>query len=172
MTAGANSAEFVISRVFDAPRDLVWRAFTEAEHLKHWWGPKGFKMLSATLDLRPGGIFHYGMQAPNGGVMWGKWLFREIVAPERLTFNVSFSDENGGITRNPFAPSWPMEMLGTSTFADQGSKTLVTTMTVAFNATEGERKIFEAGFVGMEEGFTDTFDQLTAYLSSFTPKAA
>jgi uncharacterized protein YndB with AHSA1/START domain len=166
MTAGTNSAEFVISRVFDAPRDLVWRAFTEAEHLKHWWGPKGFKMLSATLDLRPGGTFHYGMQAPNGSVMWGKWVFREIVAPQWLTFITSFSDQNGGVTRNPFAPSWPAEMLGTSAFVGQGNKTLVTTRTVAFNPTDEERKTFEAGFAGMEQGFTGTFDQLAAYLAN------
>lgn len=58
--------EFVISRVFDAPRDLVFKAWTEEERLTHWWGPKGFKLRSCKLDLRPGGFFHYGMQAPNG----------------------------------------------------------------------------------------------------------
>src|SRR5215468_2760397 len=83
---------FVITRVFDAPLDLVFKAWTEAERLTHWWGPKGFKMLSCKLDLRPGGVFHYGMQAPNGAAMWGKWVFREIVAPKRLVFVVSFSD--------------------------------------------------------------------------------
>ena len=68
VTQDQSCGEFVISRVFDAPRDLVWQSFTQAEHLKHWWGPKGFKMLSCKLDLRPGGIFHYGMRAPNGGL--------------------------------------------------------------------------------------------------------
>src|ERR1700678_1508266 len=141
--------EFVISRMFDAPRGLVWQSFTQAEHLKHWWGPKGFKMLSCKLDLRPGGIFHYGMQAPNGAEMWGRWVFREIVEPERLTIVVSFSDKDGGVTRHPFAPVWPAEMLGTSPFAEQGRKTLLTTRTIAFNATDEERKAFEAGFDGM-----------------------
>lgn len=157
--------EFVIERVFDAPRELVWKAFTEVERLKHWWGPKGFKMLSCKLDLRPGGLFHYGMQAPDGRVMWGRWVFREIVAPEWLTIIVSFSDEGGGVTPHPFAPNWPKEMLGTSTFTAQGGKTLLTTRTVAFNATDEERKTFEAGFDGMEQGFTGTWDQLAAYLA-------
>jgi uncharacterized protein YndB with AHSA1/START domain len=162
------SAEFVISRVFDAPRDLVWRVFTQAEHLKHWWGPKGFKMLSCKLDLRPGGMFHYGMQAPNGSVMWGRWVFHDIVAPERLTIAISFSDEAAGVTPHPFAPVWPAEMLGTSTFTAQGDKTLLTTRVIAFNATEAECEAFEAGFAGMEQGFTGTWDQLAAYLAAQT----
>jgi uncharacterized protein YndB with AHSA1/START domain len=162
--------EFVISRIFDAPRELVWKAFTEVEHLKHWWGPKGFKMLSCRLDLRPGGVFHYGMRAPSGAEMWGKWVFREIVKPERLTIVISFSDKDGGQTRHPFAPGWPVEMLGTSTFAEQEGKTLLTTRTVAFNATDDERKTFEAGFDGMEAGFTGTWDQLAAYLAANAAK--
>jgi uncharacterized protein YndB with AHSA1/START domain len=158
--------EFVITRIFDAPRDLVWKAFTDAEHLKHWWGPKGFKMLSCKIDLRPGGIFHYGMQAPNGSVMWGRWVFREIVAPERFTMVISFSDENAGVTRHPWTPVWPAEMLGTSTFTAQGGKTLLTTCTIAINATDEERAAFEAGFDGMKQGFTGTFDQFEAYLAT------
>ena len=115
-----SSKEFVIERVFDAPRELEWKAFTEAERLKHWWGPKGFKMLSCKVDLRVGGIFHYGMQAPDGSEMWRKWTFREIVAPERLVFLISFSDKDGGVTRHPFAPTWPAEILGTTIFTAQG----------------------------------------------------
>jgi uncharacterized protein YndB with AHSA1/START domain len=60
------SRAFVISRVFDAPRDLVWKAHSELEGLKHWWGPKGFTWVTGTLDFRPGGMFHYGMRSPNG----------------------------------------------------------------------------------------------------------
>ena len=109
----SDGREFVITRLIDAPREMVWRAFTEVEHLKHWWGPKGFTMMSCTLDLRVGGTFHYGMKSPEGYEMWGKWIFREIVAPERLGILVSFSDKDGGITRHPMAPDWPAQMQGT-----------------------------------------------------------
>jgi uncharacterized protein YndB with AHSA1/START domain len=143
----------------------VWKAFTESERLMHWWGPKGFKMLSCKIDLRPGGIFHYGMQASDGCEMWGKWVFREIVSHERLVFVLSFSDENGGVTRHPMAPDWPQEMLGTTILMDQGSKTLLTHHLVAFNATETETNTFEAGFDSMEQGFTGTWDQLDEYLA-------
>ena len=156
--------EFVIERVFDAPRDLVWEAFTRAEHLKHWWGPKGFKIFHCQIDLRPGGIFHYGMQSPTGNEMWGKWIFREIVRPERLAYAFSFSDKDGGLTRHPMAPTWPAEMLGTTTFIAQGGKTLLRNTASALNPTEEERETFEAGFAGMDAGFNATWDQLAAYL--------
>src|SRR4029078_1116222 len=83
-------ADFVTSRVVAAPRDLVWKAWTEVERMKQWWGPKGFKVFHANLDLRPGGEFHYGMKSPDGHDMWGKFVFREISAPSRLVVLSSF----------------------------------------------------------------------------------
>ena len=73
--------EFVISRVFEAPRDLVFKAFTDPEKLKHWWGPKGFTVVKSQMDLRVGGIYHYCLRAPDGALIWGKFVYREIVAP-------------------------------------------------------------------------------------------
>lgn len=170
-TAGASGKGFVSTRVFDAPRALVWQTFTQIEHLKHWWGPKGFTMLSCTIDLRVGGLFHYGMEAPNGMEMWGKWVFREIMPMERLVALSSFSDKDGGLTRHPLAPDWPQEMLGTTTFLDEGSRTRMSHSVFAFNATETERKTFEAGFDSMTQGFGGTWDQLDAYLAK-KPSAA
>jgi uncharacterized protein YndB with AHSA1/START domain len=157
--------EFVSSRVFDAPRELVWKAFTEADRLRHWWGPKGLTMLSCEIDLRPGGLFHYGMRTPDGHEMWGKWVFREIVPQERLVYVVSFSDARGGVTRHPMSATWPLEVLGTTSFADQGARTLVTNRGMPINATEEERKTFYSSFEGMTQGFNGTWDQLTAYLA-------
>ena len=103
-------ADFVISRVFDAPRDLVWKCFTDPERMKQWWGPKGFTVIASNMDLRVGGTYHYGMKAPDGSAMWGKFVYREIVPPEKLVFINSFSDENGGVTRHPMTPSWPLQI--------------------------------------------------------------
>ena len=69
---------FSLSRVFAAPRAKVWRAYTELDELSKWWGPKGFTWLRGTLELKPGGMFHYGMRAPTGQEMWGKFVYREI----------------------------------------------------------------------------------------------
>ena len=161
VTAGP---DFVISRVFDAPRDLVWKAFTEPERMKQWWGPKGFTVIASKMDLRPGGTYHYGMKAPNGSAMWGKFIFREIVAPERMVFINSFSDEAGGITRHPMSPTWPLEMLSTFTFEDVGGKTKVTIRWAPHNATEDERKTFDSGHDSMRQGWGGTLDKLAGYL--------
>ena len=133
---GARSSSRGASR---APRTLVFRAWTEPDRLACWFGPKGFTMLSCTLDLRPGGVFHYGMRSPDGHAMWGRWVFREVVAPERLVFVASFSDEAGGVTRHPFAPDWPQEVLSTVTFAEQRTARRCSTMRVPVNATASER---------------------------------
>jgi len=165
MTMTDISADFVISRVFDAPRDLVWKCFTEPEHMKQWWGPKGVTVVKSEMDLRPGGTYHYAMQVPGGPVMWGKFTYREIVPPERIVLINCFSDENGGVTRHPMAPSWPLEMLSVFTFEEVASgKTRFTVRWSPHNATAEERKTFDAGQASMNQGWSGTMEQLEAYL--------
>jgi len=159
---------FVITRVFAAPRELVWRAWTQAEHLRQWFGPKGISIRSCTVDLRPGGTVHYGMRTPDGTVTWGRWEFREIVPMERLVFVDSFSDERGGLTRAPFDGDWPLEMLSTITFAEHagiGGGTTVVVEWSPLNATASERRTFADGHDSMRQGWTGTLDQLTACLA-------
>ena len=68
------AGDFVISRVFDAPRDLVWKCFTDPEHMKQWWGPKGVKIVKSEMDLRVGGTYHYAMQPPGDeDQLSGEW---------------------------------------------------------------------------------------------------
>jgi uncharacterized protein YndB with AHSA1/START domain len=156
--------EFVLSRVLDAPRDLVFKAWTEAQRLKEWWGPKGFKVISCAMDLRPGGRFLYGLRTPDGGEMWGRWILREVVAPERLVFIVSFSDPEGGVTRHPWSETWPLETLSTVEFAEQGRKTLVTVRWRPWNASDTERQTFATSHDSMNQGWSGTMEQLTEYL--------
>jgi len=155
---------FVISRVVNAPRELVFKACTEREHLAHWWGPKGMELSIEKFEPRPGGVFHYKMSVPSGFEMWGKWIFREIVAPERFVFVSTFSDPDCGITRHPMAPEWPLETLTTFTLEEQGDKTKLTIESIPINASETERETFEGGFESMKGGFKGTFDQLEEYL--------
>jgi uncharacterized protein YndB with AHSA1/START domain len=162
--SAAPSEIFSISRTFKAPRSLVWDAFTKPEHLKHWWGPKGFLPATAKMDLRVGGMFLYDLRSPNGQSIWGRWIFREIVAPERFVCVSSFSDEKGGLTRHPMAPEWPLETLSTTTFADKNGGTTVTVRWEPINATARELEIFAAGRESMNGGWTGTLDKLEAYL--------
>ena len=162
------SKDFVISRVFDAPRDLLWQCFTDPERMKQWWGPKGFTVIASNMDLRVGGTYHYGMKAPDGSPMWGLFTYREIVPQEKLVFVNSFSDEKRGVTRHPAAPTWPLQMLSTFTFEDApGGKTKFTVRWQALNATPEEQATFDSdqSRVSMTNGWSGTMDQLEAYLA-------
>ncbi|HEY5996350.1 MAG TPA: SRPBCC domain-containing protein [Candidatus Deferrimicrobiaceae bacterium] len=121
--------KIAFSRIFDAPRDLVFKAFTEPEKLMRWWGPKGFTTPSCTVDLRIGGVFHYCMRSPEGKNYWGKGIYREIVLDRRLAYLDMFSDEKGG-TVSPAAhglsTAWPASALVTVTFDDAEGGTKVT----------------------------------------------
>jgi len=156
--------DFVISRVLNAPRDLVWKAWTDPTQLE-WWGPKGVTIHHAKLDFRPGGTCHYCMRTSEGHAMWGKWVIREIAKPERFVFVNSFSDEAGGISRHPLNASWPREILSTISFAEQSSKTLLTVQWLAYNATDVERKTFDEGHESMKGGWTGTLDRLVDHLA-------
>ena len=157
--------EFVITRLFDAPRELVWRVHTEPEHMAHWWGPKGFTMLSLRMDFRPGGMFHYGMQSPDGHTMWGKLVYREIDAPERLSFVVSFSDEHGGTTRHPMSDTWPREVLLNLTFFEINGKTAIITSGFPINASPEENAMYHGNHASMQEGTKGMYDQFEEYLA-------
>ena len=162
----ATSPDFVISRVFDAPRDLVWKCFTEAERISKWWGPKGVTAGVAKLDLRPDGMCHYHLTAPDGMVMWGKSVYREITPPQRLVFINSFSDADGGLTRHPLAPSWPREMDTVITFEElPGGKTKLTIHWSPRNPTAEEQAAFDAGHDSMRQGWGGSLDQLEAHLA-------
>jgi uncharacterized protein YndB with AHSA1/START domain len=157
--------DFVISRMFDASRERIWKAWTEREQLMQWFGPKGFTMPVAQLDFRPGGSLHYCLRGPDGKEMWGKFTYREIVTPERIVLVNSFSDNDGNLTRHPFSATWPLEMLTTTTFTEEKGKTTVTIRWAPLNPTEEERKTFDTSHDGMRQGWTGTFDQLAQYLA-------
>jgi uncharacterized protein YndB with AHSA1/START domain len=166
MPAQSDSKDFVISRVFDAPRDLLWQCFTKPERMKEWWGPTGVKVVKSEMDFRVGGTYHYGMQNADGSVMWGRQVFREIVPSERMVLVNSFSDEAGGLGRHPLAPQWPLQMLSTYTFeAMPGGKTKFTVRWCPYEATPEEQAAFDAGHGSMTGGWGGTLDKLEAYLA-------
>ena len=166
-----NQDEFVISRVFDAPRELVFDAWTQKQHLDKWFGPKGCQIVGGNLDLREGGTYHYGMRMPDGNVMWGKWTFREVRRPEKLVLISTFSDEQGGITVHPGNPNWPRQTLSTTSFESQGQRTLLTIKLAPYQASEIERRTFAENHASMNGGWSGTFEQLASYLAEMVRKA-
>lgn len=159
------SRPFMITRVFDAPRELVWQTLTRLEHLGRWMSPAGTEPVPGSLDLCVGGVYHYGMKAPDGRIMWGKWTFREIVAPERLVVVVNFSDAERGVTRHPMAATWPLSTLSTITLTDEGRDTRMALQWHALDASDEENATFDGAHAGMAQGWGGTMDQLAAYLA-------
>lgn len=164
-STGAKPGEFMATRVFHAPKDLVFMSYTEAKRLSHWWAPKGGKLLACKVELRPGGAFHYGMEFPDGHKVWSKWVYRAVIMPERLSYVASFSDAEGHITPHPHIKNWPLEVLTTVTFMERKGHTLFVMRSVPVNGTGLERRAFEAGFEGLQRDFKAMTDQLTEYLA-------
>lgn len=147
--------DLVITRVFDAPRDLVWKAWTEPEHVMQWWGPKGFTAPVAKIDLRVGGEYLSCMRSPEGKDYWSKGMFREVVPPERLVMTDSFADPEGNVVPASYygmAGDFPLEMLITVTFKEDNGKTKLTLRHTGLPA--GEQRD------GANAGWNESFDKL------------
>ncbi len=115
----------VITRVFDAPRSLVFKAWTDPERLMQWWGPKGFTTSVLKLDLHQDGAWRFRMRSPNGTDEWQRGVYCEIVEPERLVFTYAFEDASG-------KPGH--ETMVTVSFADEGAKTRLTVHHAVFES--------------------------------------
>ena len=151
--------EMVITRVFEAPRELVFKAWTEPAHVVQWWGPNGFTTPHCKIDLRPGGVFHYCMRSPEGRDYWGRGVFREIVAPERIVYTDTFADAEGNAVEPAHygMSNWPVETLVTVTFARQKGKTKVT---VQHGVPASLAKSS-----GAQQGWSEMLERLAGYLA-------
>ncbi len=157
---------FTTSRVVTAPRDLVYQVHTQPEHLEQWMGPEGFRSSHSAMDLRNGGSHHYGLEGPGGMQMWGRQAFRDVVPGEKLVYLQSFSDQDGALARHPMAPTWPLQMLATTTFEEAGpGQTRVTIRWLPHDSDDVGRATFEAARPAMEMGFAGMWTKLGNYLA-------
>jgi uncharacterized protein YndB with AHSA1/START domain len=167
--AGLTPAEqqFVVTRVLRAAPELVWQAWSTAEALAQWWGPKDCDVQVLHLDFVPGGTFHYSMQWSGQPPMWGRFVYREMQAPRRIEYLNAFADAQGHVVRAPFPGmnDWPLEVLNTVTFEAQGSHTLMTIRSGPVCANEAERAKFAGFFDSMRGGYSGTMEQLEQFLS-------
>ena len=124
-----NTGALVNTRVFDASKDLVWKAFTEPEQLMKWCGPKNFTAPVSKIDLRVGGEYFYCMRSPEGQDYWNKGVYREIAPLQKLVMTDSFADEKGNTvpaSHYEMPGEWPLELQVTVTFEEQDGKTKLT----------------------------------------------
>jgi uncharacterized protein YndB with AHSA1/START domain len=165
MPAGNDEAVFEITRRFNLPRDVVWKAWSEPGQLQCWWGPKGCSIQVLRFEFRPGGFFHYAMKFENGPTIWGRFNYREIAAPERMVWLNSFANERCGIMRAPFSERCPLEIQNAVTFTEQAGGTTVTLRAEPFGEVEEERKYFDELRPSLEQGYGGTFEQLANHLA-------
>lgn len=148
--------DLTIVRIIDAPREKVWKAWTEFDQLKQWWGqPKGATMPYAKLDFRLGGSFHYQVLLPDGTKIWGKKIYREIVENEKLFFDDCFADEEGNAVITKDTPL----MHVSATFEAQGDKTK---LTLIHSGITGDLHTIDQ----YKEGWSQCLDRLDTTVSS------
>lgn len=161
LTTRVECRDYILERMFAAPREQVYRAFSEANHLKHWWGPRGWTVPVCKVDFRPGGVWHYCMKCEDpdqgeffGMESWGKGVYNEIEVPRILSYTDYFSDAEGHIVEGmPPSEIW-ME------FIDQDGSTGIIS-TARFESAEALKSVLE---MGMEQGIAETWDRLAEYL--------
>jgi uncharacterized protein YndB with AHSA1/START domain len=164
-TMNASRSELVNTHVFNAPRGLVFKLWTDFDHLIKWWCPEGFTMSKSNLTLRSGHVLHFVMKSPDGQEICGKLVYKETVAPEKAVFVKSFADSDGNMVRAPFCSEFPLEVLNVLTFEEQDGKTILTVKGYPINATEEELEFFESMHSNMQQSFIGTFENLEKYLA-------
>lgn len=153
--------ELVITRILDAPRELLWKAWTDPEMIKKWWGPKNFTAPVIKVDLRVGGKYLYCMRSPEGQDFWSTGVYHEIVPMERIVCTDSFADEKGNVmpaSHYGMAGDWPSELVVTVTFEDHDGKTKMTLKHVGLPAGT----MSDLTSAGWNESFDRLADSLKA----------
>lgn len=157
----------ILTREYQAPRQLVFDAWTRPEHLIHWNFPfKGFVCEYLTADITPGGSSLHKMTAPNGFEMWLLTKYEEITPPDGLVFRQYNSNADGDILPNPQMPNWPKEMRTTIQLEEAGDATKLTLIWQPVNPTREEAETFEATRADHGKGWGGGLEQLDLYLGT------
>jgi uncharacterized protein YndB with AHSA1/START domain len=154
---------FMLTRTFNAPRQVVFNAFSTPEAMNAWWGPEGMQNTVISLDFTPGGIFHFRMEG-HGVINYGRFEFGNIHPYDLLEFTNSFADENAQIIPAPFDIAIPAQIFYRLRFSEQDGKTLLEMTGQPVNASAEEAAGFNEISDSMQEGFEGTFRQLDAFL--------
>jgi len=143
--------EFVLEREFNAPRELVWRAWTDPELLVRWYGP-GVETVIHKFDLEPAGVWLNEMKM-SGDSNFQKIIFKEVTRPEKLVWHHCSADADWNIAANPMMPDWPRILLTTVTFEERGDRTNVRLSQIPVDATDAEIACFAKMKDGMSAGW-------------------
>lgn len=157
--------EYVIDRIFEAPRDLVWRAWTDPDILHRWYGPN-IETVIHSFDLKPGGSWLNEMKF-GGNSDFSRMDFKEVTPPEKIIWHHSSTDADWNVSSNPMMPDWPKVLLTTVTFEDLGEKTNVRLTQTPVDASDAEIACFANAMSNMDKGWGSGYaiiDELLAEL--------
>lgn len=157
--------EIVLARVFDAPRKLVWKAWTRPEHIAKWFGPRGFTTRVTKYEFKPRGKWVYVMRGPDGTDYPCHGVFREIVENERIVTTDEFGEDHPAITDDQ--SGMPRGMIVTCSFTDEGDKTRVT-ITILHRSEEDRVKHAKMGVV---DGWGSSFECMDEHLAALAEEA-
>lgn len=157
--------EFSSTQTINAPRELVFKLWTDPNHFLNWWA-KDSEIKVNKLDIQPEGIFHYGFETSYGETKWTKLVYQKMEKPTYLSFTSSPSDEKGRISDDFTKRSWPLEVLDEITFLEENGKTVLHMKSKPINATPAERKLFKDTHQAMETSFKLSCDRLIEYINS------
>lgn len=155
--------DFSLTYEFNAPKQLVFNAFSTAEALNEWWGPAESKNSAISLDFRPGGIFHFKMEFGEQ-VSYGRFIFDKIEPYDLLEFTNAFADEQANVVEAPFDIPLPREIAYRLVFSEENGKTRIVITGKPVNGTTEEVAGFHSIREDMQRGFAAQFDQLAIYL--------
>lgn len=157
-----NERTLVLERTFDAPQAVLFKAFSDAEHLKHWWGPKGWEVPYCKVDFKPGGVWHYCMKCMDknqgdyyGMESWGKAIYKNITSPSKIEYTDYFSDKDANVNKDLPTTDSVVE------FVPVGEKTKMITR-ATYATPEGLKTVMD---MGMMEGISQTWDRLDEHLA-------
>jgi uncharacterized protein YndB with AHSA1/START domain len=167
MSPNDTQDDFVISRAFAASVERLWTTLTSADQIGAWMGPPQTKTTNLKLELWPGGVNHTRFETPNAPPFWGKFVYREVVAPSRLVWAHSIADEDGRIIRAPWEPNWPLALLTTVVLEPVSDGDTQLTLTWSpVNATPAEQEAFAKARPSMQWGWGGSFDRLANHLAA------
>ncbi len=152
----SSDLEIVMTRTFDAPRELVFEAMTKPEHMKEWWGPRGFTLPVCEIDLRPGGVYRFVSTDAEGNEYAFRGEYREIVPPEKIVWTFEFEGMPGNVS------------VDTMTLTEEDGKTTITS-TSLFDDVEQRDGMLASG---METGAAETYDRLAELLEKLQTSSA
>ncbi|REK77167.1 SRPBCC family protein [Paenibacillus paeoniae] len=161
MTTKVDGNVLTVEREFNAPRSLVFQVYSDAEHLKQWWGPRGWEVTVCKIDFRPGGVWHYCMKCNDrnqgdfyGMESWGKGIYNHIVQNEKIEYTDYFSDAEGNVPED--MPASDITLI----FEEHDGRTKLTNI-ARYVSAEALQAVLD---MGMEQGFSETLDRLEEHL--------